>query len=625
MGLSESAGRASMGSMRFLRFRISNHKCFEESQEIQLGPTLNVIVGRNNSGKTALLEALSLGFAARPHRSLRTLSRRDTPPRPASTVDFTVAVTLDDLRGTNQVFLPAPDLGSEFAASIGYTDHSPDSQKRFSDWYVARPEHHFRICLSRTGQQDGWAPTDELDYPFLTDQRVGHYVLQVLSDAPSLTYAIGPRPMPSIQPVIGPRVKERVLVLLPPGMTGHSFVPNVPSSTVAPDAANLGPLLLELQKRTFAMARFKEQVREVAPEVKDITIDPQGSVPLIWLYGQDTERDDLAVPLPECGQGLKYILAIVYILFAETTSRIILIDEIQGLLHPGALRKLFEKFRNQNRHQFIITSNSPMVVTGAHPDAVVVVRRSEHGSSLTVLTAESVADQRALLLELGASLSDVFGADGVVWVEGPTEAECFELILSKHNIPSRGIVFLPVRATGDFEGEAADLVCDIYRRLTAVAGLVPTKLAFVFDDEGRSKARKDEIGRQLNAGAHFLPRRMYENYLLNAGAIASYLKTFSIETDEEEIGRHLDEAITNKTDRRLYPQARLGEPRECLHAANLIEETIAHFGRAKLAYKGNKRAVALYLTKWLLEHEPQTLEPVAAFLRPILEELRLTQ
>jgi hypothetical protein len=409
------------------------------------------------------------------------------------------------------------------------------------------------------------------------------------------------------------------MVLLPPGITGHAF--NVGQNQA--DAGNLGDLLLQLQKRTAAMNRFKQQVREIAPEVKDITVDPAQKVPLVWLYDAETERDDLAIPLPECGQGLKYILAITYILFAEENSRIILIDEIQGLLHPGALRKLFEKFRDQSKHQFILTSNSPMVIAGTRPDLVVIVRRGDHGSSLGMLTGDSVADQRAILLELGASLSDVFGADGVAWVEGPTEAECFELILAKYGLPLRGIVFLPVRATGDFDGGVAELVCDVYRRLTAIAGLVPTKVTFIFDDEGRTEGKKAEIGTQLDGNAHFLPRRMYENYLLNASAIASYLEAFGIHADAAEINGHMEAVLARRTDQRFYPGGYPGDdPIACVHAGNVIEDIFSQFGQAKIAYKPHKRAVAIHLTKWLLEHQSDQFSSLVEFLCPVLEGLR---
>jgi hypothetical protein len=530
-----------------------------------------------------------------------------------------VGLSLDDLRGIDQLFLPGPLPDSEFARKIGYERHDQtDSQKRFSDWYIAQPEHRFRFQLIR-GPQEGWAHNNQVavDYPCPADTQQISYRLTWQGTAPTLTFSPGARTPP--EHIIGPRVRERVMVLLPPGITGHAF--NVGQNQA--DAGNLGDLLLQLQKRTAAMNRFKQQVREIAPEVKDITVDPAQKAPLIWLYDAETERDDLAIPLPECGQGLKYILAITYILFAEEHSRIILIDEIQGLLHPGALRKLFEKFRDQSRHQFILTSNSPMVIAGARPDRVVVVRRGDHGSSLEALTGDSVADQRAILLELGASLSDVFGADGVVWVEGPTDAECFELILAKCGLPLRGIVFLPVRATGDFDGGVAELVCDIYRRLTAIAGLVPTRVAFVFDDEGRTEGKKAEIRTQLDGNAHFLPRRMYENYLLNASAIASYLEAFGIHADAAEINGHLENVLARRTDRRVYPDGCPGDdPIACVHAGNVIEDIFSQFGQAKIAYKPHKRAVAIHLTNWLLEHESDPFSSLVAFLRPVLEGLR---
>ena len=61
--------------MRFLKFQVSNYKSFLESPELTFGPGLNVIVDQNNSGKTALLEAMSLAHD-NPHRSQPQPSRR---------------------------------------------------------------------------------------------------------------------------------------------------------------------------------------------------------------------------------------------------------------------------------------------------------------------------------------------------------------------------------------------------------------------------------------------------------------------------------------------------------------------------------------------------------------------
>lgn len=70
--------------MRIESFRVVNYKSFVDSGEIRLEPGFNVIVGRNNVGKTALAEALGLRFADKPHLSTKTVPRPGAAPSSAS-------------------------------------------------------------------------------------------------------------------------------------------------------------------------------------------------------------------------------------------------------------------------------------------------------------------------------------------------------------------------------------------------------------------------------------------------------------------------------------------------------------------------------------------------------------
>ncbi len=56
--------------MHLSSFRVTNYKSFHDSEKVHFEPGFNVIVGRNNVGKTALSEAISLRFLDKPHRSL---------------------------------------------------------------------------------------------------------------------------------------------------------------------------------------------------------------------------------------------------------------------------------------------------------------------------------------------------------------------------------------------------------------------------------------------------------------------------------------------------------------------------------------------------------------------------
>ncbi len=53
--------------MRIAKIKIRNYKSFRESGELEFTSGFNIIAGQNNTGKTALLEALGLRFNPNPH------------------------------------------------------------------------------------------------------------------------------------------------------------------------------------------------------------------------------------------------------------------------------------------------------------------------------------------------------------------------------------------------------------------------------------------------------------------------------------------------------------------------------------------------------------------------------
>lgn len=72
--------------MRIASFKITNYKSFRATDEAVLAEGFNVIVGPNNVGKTAMVEALGLHFSHKPHRSLSTAPRATTATEPVSQI-----------------------------------------------------------------------------------------------------------------------------------------------------------------------------------------------------------------------------------------------------------------------------------------------------------------------------------------------------------------------------------------------------------------------------------------------------------------------------------------------------------------------------------------------------------
>ena len=84
--------------MHIVKARIENYKSFLDSGEIKLGRGFNVIVGRNDAGKSAFLEALSLVMVAKPHRSLKSVPHPTSVSKQQSVVSLAFSMTPEDAR-----------------------------------------------------------------------------------------------------------------------------------------------------------------------------------------------------------------------------------------------------------------------------------------------------------------------------------------------------------------------------------------------------------------------------------------------------------------------------------------------------------------------------------------------
>lgn len=83
--------------MRFQTVQVLNYKCFRDSGEITFNEGFNAIVGKNDSGKSSLVEALGLQAENKPHRSLLTMPEVWSQPALRSTLNAGISITSGDL------------------------------------------------------------------------------------------------------------------------------------------------------------------------------------------------------------------------------------------------------------------------------------------------------------------------------------------------------------------------------------------------------------------------------------------------------------------------------------------------------------------------------------------------
>lgn len=108
----------------------------------------------------------------------------------------------------------------------------------------------------------------------------------------------------------------------------------------------------------------------------------------------------------------------------DQRKAIIAIDEPSNFLHPGAVKTLIGVLK-QYDHQYVVTTHSLDAIISADPKNTYFVDWSECVSTVRSANLSNVEEHKRTLAELGVSLSDVFGLERVLWVEGETEEACF--------------------------------------------------------------------------------------------------------------------------------------------------------------------------------------------------------
>ena len=204
--------------------------------------------------------------------------------------------------------------------------------------------------------------------------------------------------------------------------------------TLNSNASNLAEVINILQANPVRLQELNEHMANIFGNVFQINARPASKRSncveiIVWTVDPGSKRGDLAIELEESGTGIGQVLAMLYVAITSNDSRTIIIDEPNTFLHPGAARKLVEILKLYPQHQYNFATHSPEIIRISEPGALISVTWENNESKLVPIDAQNIDDLQAVLLDVGAKLSDVFGADAILWVEGLTEEECFPRIL----------------------------------------------------------------------------------------------------------------------------------------------------------------------------------------------------
>ena len=426
--------------------KVKDFKCFRDQlfgpQGCDVIKPINIIIGKNNSGKTAFLESIQFAF----EREKQTTSRAAYH---------------------GQVVLRR-ELTGESISSLQNVRHYQETIQIGSQLQQFSPANHgnrfvgksLQYVLSETGIEfDDPAPSDD---PFQLRK------MRILGDS-----------LKSCE--IGAIKDWRVLSVKSDRDVSPESKQGSTESIIDSNGTGLTRIFQSLMLRS---ENNREDLIEnvVVPALNEI-LGPDNKYERILVRENDgiweiylDEKSKGQVPLSSTGSGIKTILLVLAkllvlpeILGADARHRFIfMFEELENNLHPSTLRKLFRyiaRYSNQFKCHFFITTHSHIVIDMFSCDDNAQILHVVHdGISSKIRTIGTRGDGSNVLNDLDVRASELLQTNVVVWVEGPTDAMYFERWVDLHsnNTLRHGIDYQCVCYGGSvgshitFDSETAD-------------------------------------------------------------------------------------------------------------------------------------------------------------------------
>jgi predicted ATPase len=395
-----------------LTLKIENYKCFREAQGFDSILPINVIIGRNNSGKSSLLDLIqattTAGWLSADHSAAMdssTLIRGVKLERPI--IDEIFPDTTDHDLYYIKIKFTSNHLGSFVEWSnrsgrvVNYRGGSHDQPQ-----LCAIDPDMMNIVLNRC--------RDRFDRIFHH-----HHFGRILSDR-------------DIRPEEH-RDGQSDLVITPDGINATNIIHRLISDDCLPEALIEDRTLSELNRifepdTSFTRIRIQRKTRAQSSRHSPV------STGLYEVYLDEKGRG--RIPLSMIGSGVKTILLVLIhlhiapqIAAGRPSKCLFAFEELENNLHPALQRRLFTHLANfvrQTGSTLFLTTHSHIVVdmfSRAKDAQLIHVSQSQEEATAKRIT--TFVEHGNLFRDLDVRASDLLQANAVVWVEGPSDRVYF--------------------------------------------------------------------------------------------------------------------------------------------------------------------------------------------------------
>ena len=384
------------------QIQIQNFKCLRDVT-VDLEP-LTVLIGPNNSGKTSLLEAISL-------LGQTTIERILGP-------DSLFAGGIDpSLAWRRQKNLPISwqvqgyveeSVDSEsFVYKLNIKHIQASQNKDFAEFLSFKRSHSTDVVFDNRGI-DGRSFLGTYLYETRHQQQSREFAAAA-SMRSSAIYKFDPAAARTPSPPTGGLLNAR----------GDNLAAVLDALVTGPERASFDALEKTLTKT------FPDLSGISLPSSNSTVRDPAGQkaerlVKSIDFVLAGKERPRLTIPASRVSDGVMLLTAYLALAYSETPE-IILLEEPENGLHPSRLKMVIELLRKMTsgeignrKRQIILTTHSPLLLNYCEKEEVRIVRRgADDGSQVTPLSAVPGIDKLLNEFAIG-ELWNLLGEEGLL-------------------------------------------------------------------------------------------------------------------------------------------------------------------------------------------------------------------
>lgn len=479
--------------MEYLSIKVKNYKCFgDEPVGFESIKPINIIIGRNNSGKSTLLELI--------HFLVGQKTWFNNFPTKIDTA-LLISQSIDEPT-IRRVFVPGTSGGGI-------------------------PGDHFKFGLQLLNGKCTFSVFKETrtfietNLPFI-DSSISRYSNDlanklVLPFSNSIIARINAER--NIQPE-----QNGESIIYPNGNGATTIIQNFINDVNLDSSKVENVLLTELNKIMHPDCFFK-----------DIVVQRLGDSKWEIFLEEETKG---RIALSASGSGLQTIILVLINLHLlpilkskPLSSFIFCFEELENNLHPSLQRRLFSYLRSfisteQSHPVFFITTHSNVVIDlFANDQETAQLIHVKNASGLAeVSTVSGYTGSKNLIADLGFKASDLLQANCLIWVEGPTDRIYFNKWISlwapdlKEGLHYQCVFYggrLLLHLSYDLEGvEINDFISTLRVNSNAVVIIDSDKKTFAADINATKKRVCTEI---TNNGGYVwvTAGREVENYIPN--------------------------------------------------------------------------------------------------------------